>query len=168
MSALSRRHHGGDRQHHAAHGLPAGSGHIVTQERRSNRASPKRPPGRGGDACAASAIGVPARGPNSQIQATLTARKFGWHGEWRQAATRTLANCLNFGVQTHNLTGGDYLGWASEPFDRRERSQVRNERRDLVRRGALDLIQAFAQLRFDCGIPRRARRVVMPTGMPLT
>src|SRR6266481_1632095 len=99
MSALSRRHHGGDRQHHAAHGLPAGSGHIVTHERRSNRASPKRPPGRGGDACAASAIGVPARGPNRQIQATLTARKFGWHGEWLQAATRTLANCLNFGVQ---------------------------------------------------------------------
>src|SRR5690348_16492531 len=59
-------HHGGDRQHHAAHGLPAGSGHIVTQERRSNRASPKRPPGRSGDACAATAIGVPARGPNRQ------------------------------------------------------------------------------------------------------
>src|SRR6202022_408820 len=88
MSALSRRHHGGDRQHHAARGLPAASGHIVTEERRSNHANPKRPPGRGGGACAASAIGVPARGPNSQIQGKLTARKTGWHGEWIQTATR--------------------------------------------------------------------------------
>jgi hypothetical protein len=60
----------------------------MTQERRSNRANPKRPPGRGGDACAASAIGVPARGPNNQIQAMLTARKPGWHGEWLQTAIR--------------------------------------------------------------------------------
>jgi len=45
-------------------------------------------PGRGGDTCAASVIGVPARGPNSQIQAMPTARKPGWHGEWLQTATR--------------------------------------------------------------------------------
>jgi hypothetical protein len=61
----------------------------MTQERRSNRANPKRPPGRGGEeTCAASAIGAPARGPNSQIQAMATARKPGWHGEWLQTATR--------------------------------------------------------------------------------
>jgi hypothetical protein len=60
----------------------------MTQEQCSNRANPKRPPGRGGDTCAASAIGVPARGPNSQIQAMPTARKPGWHGEWLQTATR--------------------------------------------------------------------------------
>jgi hypothetical protein len=60
----------------------------MTQERHSNRANPKRPPSRGGDACAASAIGVPARGPNSQIQAMLTARKSGWHGERLHTATR--------------------------------------------------------------------------------
>ena len=59
----------------------------MTQERRSNRANPKRPPGRREDACAASAIGIPARGPNRQIQAILTAQKLGWHGEWRQTAT---------------------------------------------------------------------------------
>jgi hypothetical protein len=59
----------------------------MTQERRSNRANPKRPPGRGGDTCAASAIGVAARGPNSQIQAMLTARKSGCHGEGLQTAT---------------------------------------------------------------------------------
>jgi hypothetical protein len=44
--------------------------------------------GRGGDARAESAIGVPARGPNSQIQAMLIARKSGWHGEGLQTATR--------------------------------------------------------------------------------
>src|SRR5258708_18877945 len=88
MSALSHRPHGGDRQHHAARGLPAASGHIVTEERRSNHANPKRPLGRGGDARAESAIGVPARGPNSQIQAILTARKSGWHGEGLQTATQ--------------------------------------------------------------------------------
>ena len=60
----------------------------MTQEPRSNRANPKRPPGRGGDACATSAIGVPARAPISQIQAMLTARKPGWHSEWPQTATR--------------------------------------------------------------------------------
>jgi hypothetical protein len=60
----------------------------MTQEPRSNRANPKRPPGRGGDACSTSAISVPARAPNSQIQAMLTARKPGWHGEWLQTATR--------------------------------------------------------------------------------
>jgi hypothetical protein len=59
----------------------------MTQERRSNRANPKRP-GRDEDACAESAIGVPARRPNSQIQAMLTARKSGWHGEGLQTATR--------------------------------------------------------------------------------
>src|ERR1700716_749871 len=88
MSALSRRHHGGDRQHHAARGLPAASGHIVTEERRSNHSNPKRLLGRGGDARAESAIGVPARGPNSQIQTMLTARKSGWHGEGLQTAIR--------------------------------------------------------------------------------
>ena len=41
----------------------------------------------GEDARAESAIGVPARGPNSQIQAMLTARKPGWHGEGLQTAT---------------------------------------------------------------------------------
>ena len=60
----------------------------MTQERRSNRANPKRPAGGSGDACAASAIGIPARGPNSQIQAMLTARKPGWHGERLQTAPR--------------------------------------------------------------------------------
>ena len=60
----------------------------MTQELRSNRANPKRPPGRGGDAYATSAISVPARAPNSQIQAMLTARKPGSHGEWLQTATR--------------------------------------------------------------------------------
>jgi len=60
----------------------------MTHERRSNRANPKRPLGRGGDARAESAIGVPARGPNSQIQAMLTARKSGWHGEGLQTPTR--------------------------------------------------------------------------------
>ena len=49
---------------------------------------PEAPASRGGDSCAASAIGVPARGPNSQIQAMLTARKPGWHSEWLQTATR--------------------------------------------------------------------------------
>src|ERR1700732_5462642 len=88
MSALSRRHHGGDRQNRAPRGLPAASVHIVTEERRSNHANPKRPLGRGGDARAESAIGVPARGPNSQIQAMLTARKSGWHGGGLQTATR--------------------------------------------------------------------------------
>jgi hypothetical protein len=60
----------------------------MTQERRSNRANPKRPPSRGGDARAESAVGVPARGPNSQIQAMLTARKSGWRGEGLHTATR--------------------------------------------------------------------------------
>ena len=60
----------------------------MTQEPRSNRANPKRPPSRAGDTCAASAIGVLARGPDSQIQAMLTARKPSWHGEWLQTATR--------------------------------------------------------------------------------
>jgi hypothetical protein len=39
MSGLSRRHHGGDRQHHAAHGLPATSGHIVTEAAASKMAT---------------------------------------------------------------------------------------------------------------------------------
>ena len=60
----------------------------MTRERRSNRANPKRPPGRGEDACATSAIGVPARGPNSQIQTMRCDRKPGWHGEWLHTATR--------------------------------------------------------------------------------
>ena len=34
----------------------------------------------------------------------------------------------------------------------------RDERRDLVRRGALDLVQAFAQLRFDVLQARALRR----------
>jgi len=59
----------------------------VTQERRSNRANPKRPASRAG-ACAASAIGVPARGPNSQIQAISDRSKVWLHGEWLQTATR--------------------------------------------------------------------------------
>jgi hypothetical protein len=49
---------------------------------------PKRPLGRDRDARAESAIGVPARGPNSQIQAMPTARKSGWHGEGLQTVTR--------------------------------------------------------------------------------
>ena len=60
----------------------------MTEERRPNHANPKRPLGRGGDARAESAIGVPARGPNSQIQAMPTARNSGWHGEWLQTVTR--------------------------------------------------------------------------------
>ena len=74
----------------------------MTHERRSNRANPKRPLGRGGDARAESAIGVPARGPNSQIQAMLTARKSGWHGEWLQTATRDAPAAPPANVRGHS------------------------------------------------------------------
>ena len=38
VSALPHRHHGGDRLHRAAQNLPAGSGHIMTRDRRSRTA----------------------------------------------------------------------------------------------------------------------------------
>jgi hypothetical protein len=47
--------------------------------------------GSGADACAARANGVPAREPNSQIQAMLTARRSGWRGGWLQTAARDAA-----------------------------------------------------------------------------
>ena len=43
MSALSHRHHGGNRLHCAANGLPANSQHIMTPNLRSDRAMPNLP-----------------------------------------------------------------------------------------------------------------------------
>jgi hypothetical protein len=63
----------------------------MTQDPRFRRAKPKRPPSRGGDACAARANAVPAREPNSQIQAMLTARRSGWRGGWLRTAARDAA-----------------------------------------------------------------------------
>ena len=58
--------------------LPAGSGHIMTRDRRSNRMKPNRPPDRGGDACAATATGVAEPGSNGRIQTAMIARRRGW------------------------------------------------------------------------------------------
>jgi hypothetical protein len=63
----------------------------MTRDPRFRRAKPKRPPGRGRDACAARANGVPDREPNSQIQVMHTARKSGWHGGWLRTAARDAA-----------------------------------------------------------------------------
>jgi hypothetical protein len=59
----------------------------MTQDPRFSRAKTKRPPSRCGDACAMRANAVPAREPNSQIQAMLTARRSGWRGGCFHTAT---------------------------------------------------------------------------------
>jgi hypothetical protein len=63
----------------------------MTQDPRFRRAKPKRPPSRRGEACAARANAVPAREPNSQIQAMLTARRSGCGGGWLRTAARDAA-----------------------------------------------------------------------------
>lgn len=62
MSALSNRHHGGDRLHPAANGLSAGSGHIMIRHRRSDRMTLTGPPDRSGDTC------VPCRQAKNAIR----------------------------------------------------------------------------------------------------
>jgi hypothetical protein len=64
MSALSHRHHGGNRLHCAANGLPADSQHIMTPNLRSDRAMPNLPRDRGGEARVARIFGPPEREPN--------------------------------------------------------------------------------------------------------
>ena len=61
-----------------AQNLPAGSGYIMTPDRRSNRVKPNRPPDRGADACAATATDVAERGPSGQIPAVTIARRLVW------------------------------------------------------------------------------------------
>jgi hypothetical protein len=61
------RHHGGDRVHRTTEDLPAGSGYIMTPDRRSNRRKPKGPPGRSRAACAATATEVTEHSSNGQI-----------------------------------------------------------------------------------------------------
>ena len=63
----------------------------MTEDPRFSRAKTKPPPSRGVDACAARANGVPAREPNKQIQAMLTAGKSGWRGGWLRTAARDAA-----------------------------------------------------------------------------
>ena len=83
MSALSDRHHGGDRLRHTARHLPAGPGHIMTPDRRSTRAKPGRPRGRDADARIATMIAMPVRVTTPQIQYSPTAQRLNWQ-------TRTL------------------------------------------------------------------------------
>jgi hypothetical protein len=60
----------------------AGS-HIMTGNRRSDRAKPESPGGgRVGKACGAKGIAAPVQGPNGQIPAVLTVRGPGRRCEW--------------------------------------------------------------------------------------
>jgi hypothetical protein len=56
-----------------AQSLPASSGYIMTQDRRSNRTKPNYQPGRVGGACAARIINRPRTGPDVQILDIMTA-----------------------------------------------------------------------------------------------
>jgi hypothetical protein len=71
MSALSHRHHGGNRLHCAANGLPADSQHIMTPNLRSDQAMANLPRDRDGEARVARIFGPPEREPNGQFQAGL-------------------------------------------------------------------------------------------------
>src|ERR1019366_6883160 len=88
MSALPHRHHGGDRLHREAQSLLAGSGYIMTRDRRSNCTKPNRPPDRGGDVVAPAVTGMPEQGPNAQVRAVPIARKAGCRGEWLPTPAR--------------------------------------------------------------------------------
>ena len=76
--------------HYAAHNLPADSGYIMTQDRRSNRMKPKRLPDQDGDAWATTTAGSRIPSSKGQIQAGMIARKLDRHGLFLQGAS-TLA-----------------------------------------------------------------------------
>ena len=102
MSALPYRHHGGDRLHRAAQGLPAGSGYIMTRDRRSNSMKPNCPPDRGGDVCAATAIGVLDDAPNGQVQAAMMVRRPDCRGPCLQAAVRNAPTMHRQTIRRHS------------------------------------------------------------------
>jgi hypothetical protein len=74
VPALPHRHHGGDRLHRASQSLPAGSGHIMTRDLRSDRVKPNRPPDRGGRAWTTQANCKATLILNGRIHPTITAR----------------------------------------------------------------------------------------------
>jgi hypothetical protein len=75
LLALSPRRHGSGRLHRPAQTLPAGSKHIMTQDRHSTRTKQTRPPERSGEVMAARASRVPEQRLNAQIQLVLIARR---------------------------------------------------------------------------------------------
>ena len=81
MSALPHRHHGGDRLHRAANGLPASSKHIMTPNRWSDRAVPNRSPDRVGEGRAARISGAIEQKQIGQNQAGLTVWRRGRRGQ---------------------------------------------------------------------------------------
>ena len=91
VPALPYRHHGGDRLHRAVQSLPAGSGHIMTRNRRSNCMNRNRRPDRDGVARPVTATRVPDHCQNSQTSSAMTARSPDCVGPSRQSADpRTL------------------------------------------------------------------------------
>ena len=86
VPALSYRHHGGDRLHRAAQSLLAGSGHIMTRNRRSNCMNRNRRPDRDGVARPVTATRVPDHCQNSQTSSAMTARSPDCVGPSRQSA----------------------------------------------------------------------------------
>jgi hypothetical protein len=84
---LPHRHHGGDRLRQSAQGVPAGPGHIMIGNRRSDRAKPEHPGGRVGKACGAKGIEAPVQVPNGHIPAVLTVRGPDRRCEWLPTVT---------------------------------------------------------------------------------
>jgi hypothetical protein len=82
MSALPHKYHARDRLHRTTYGLRTCSGHIMIQNRRSNRARLTFPPRRGGDVRTGMVSRLSEQRPNAQTLAATTVR---WRD--RNAAT---------------------------------------------------------------------------------
>ena len=100
---LPRRHHGGDRLRQSAQGLPAGPGHVMTGNRRSDSAKPEPPGGRVGKACGAKGIEAPVQGPNGQIPAVLAVRGPGRRCEWLPIVNENVPMACPPRVRGHSM-----------------------------------------------------------------
>ena len=74
----------------------------MTLDRCSVLAKVKRPPDWGTNTCAATAVGVPAQGPNGQIRGALVDPRPRGRRGWRPTPARIAANTGRPGIRPHS------------------------------------------------------------------
>ena len=82
MSALPHRRHGGDRLHRAVRGLPAGSGYIMTLDRRSARPKLRYLPDQGAIARPTRPVDTLPQGASARSQTAPIEKRPGARREW--------------------------------------------------------------------------------------
>jgi hypothetical protein len=84
----------------------------MIQDRRSNRAKPNRPPDRSVDVWATRPMSTPTQNQNAKLQATLTARRPDWRGEWLLAVAQNVPMLHRQNIRRHSMPIARALGGA--------------------------------------------------------